>query len=53
MIAYSFVVAYGFFEVVFRGKEVCKHGTSKKSGLKVNKSEEMIISVNDEINAQK
>jgi hypothetical protein len=33
LFSYSFVAFYGLMEVVFKGKQVCKHGASKKSEL--------------------
>lgn len=34
LLAYSFVELYAFHEIVIFGKEVCKHGASKKGALK-------------------
>ncbi|KAK0655742.1 hypothetical protein B0T16DRAFT_316717 [Cercophora newfieldiana] len=33
ILAYSFVELYSFFELAFRGKEVCKHNAANKSNL--------------------
>jgi len=33
IIAYSFVELYSFFELAFRGKDVCKHNAANKSNL--------------------
>lgn len=32
-IFYSLIVLYGFFEILVKGKKVCKHGASKKENL--------------------
>lgn len=37
---YGCVAFYGITEVAIRGKEVCKHGASKKEGLVIEKKEE-------------
>ena len=33
ILAYSFVELYSFFELAFRGKDVCKHNAASKSNL--------------------
>ncbi|UZP45175.1 hypothetical protein NXS19_012987 [Fusarium pseudograminearum] len=33
ILAYSFVELYSFFELAFRGKDVCKHNAANKSNL--------------------
>ncbi|KAK4451065.1 hypothetical protein QBC34DRAFT_447982 [Podospora aff. communis PSN243] len=39
ILAYSFVELYSFFELAFRGKDVCKHNAASKSNLVLVKSE--------------
>lgn len=33
MLAYSYVELYSFFELVLRGKDICKHNAASKSDL--------------------
>ena len=33
ILAYSFVELYSFFELAFRGKDVCKHNAASKNNL--------------------